>query len=142
MLQSIKHTHVESYTQAQSQSQLNLIHVADEVSATFELLKLLRHSNKQKGWTLLLAPDHVPSKTLLDTCSIDTSKLLVIRQKHLINLEYVLNSALTNGNFSAVVMWTNMMDTKALNTVTANSTTPLYCFVNNEEQLQPNTAIC
>ena len=90
MLQPITVRTVKSYQQHDESESVNLIKVEDEISATFEMLKVLHQYNSSNAWTLLIAPDHVPSKALLDSCSIDTSKLLVIRQKHLVNLEYVL----------------------------------------------------
>ena len=114
----------------------NLIQIEDEISATFELLKVLHQYNSSNAWTLLIAPDHVPSKALLDSCSIDTSKLLVIRQKHLVNLEYVLNSALHNGNFAAVITWTDIVNNQLLTNLSfdlSKTNTKLYCFTKNAQ---------
>lgn len=135
MLQPITLRTVKSYQQDNLSSSVNVIQIEDEISATFELLKVLHHYNSQNAWTLLIAPDHVPSKALLDSCSIDTSKLLVIRQKHLVNLEYVLNSALHNGNFAAVITWTDIVKGNQLADLSLNlehASAKLYCFTNNE----------
>jgi len=135
MLQPITLRTVKSYQQDNLSSSVNVIQIEDEISATFELLKVLHHYNSQNAWTLLIAPDHVPSKALLDSCSIDTSKLLVIRQKHLVNLEYVLNSALHNGNFAAVITWTDIVKGNQLADLSLNleqASAKLYCFSNNE----------
>lgn len=135
MLQPITVRTVKSYQQDNLSSSVNVIQIEDEISATFELLKVLHHYNSQNAWTLLIAPDHVPSKALLDSCSIDTSKLLVIRQKHLVNLEYVLNSALHNGNFAAVITWTDIVKGNQLADLSLNlehASAKLYCFTNNE----------
>lgn len=134
MLQPITLRTVKSYQQDNLSSSVNVIQIEDEISATFELLKVLHHYNSQNAWTLLIAPDHVPSKALLDSCSIDTSKLLVIRQKHLVNLEYVLNSALHNGNFAAVITWTDIVKGNQLADLSLNleqASAKLYCFSNN-----------
>lgn len=138
MLQTIDVRRVKSYQDTSATTHLHLVEVDDDISATFELLKILHQFNQQPGWTLLIAPDAVPSKSLLDSCSIDKSKLLVIRQKHLSNLEYVLNSALYNGNFSAVITWTNMLSVEQLNQLAQqpalnNKTAQLYSFVRNKE---------
>jgi len=135
MLQPITLRTVKSYQQDNLSSSVNVIQIEDEISATFELLKVLHHYNSQNAWTLLIAPDHVPSKALLDSCSIDTSKLLVIRQKHLVNLEYVLNSALHNGNFAAVITWTDIVKGNQLADLSLNleqASAKLYCFSKNE----------
>ncbi|PAJ75642.1 hypothetical protein CJF42_03880 [Pseudoalteromonas sp. NBT06-2] len=131
MLQTTDIRTIKSYDLNQTQSSINLIEIEDEISATFELMKILHQYNSQSGWTLLIAPDQVPSKSLLDSCSIDKSKLLVIRKKHLSNLDYVLNSALNNGNFSAVITWTNMLTEYQLDLLAKtkiSSNTNLYCF--------------
>ncbi|ATC94385.1 SulA-like leucine-rich domain-containing protein [Pseudoalteromonas tunicata] len=138
MLHTIDVRRIKSYQAVDSSSKLHLVEVSDEISATFELLKILHQYNHQNGWTLLIAPDAVPSKTLLDSCSIDKSKLLVIRQKHLANLDYVLNSALSNGNFAAIITWTNMLSHSQLELLAqhnAHISAQLYSFVRTE---QPN----
>jgi cell division inhibitor SulA len=112
MLQPITVRTVKSYQQDDQSDCVNVVQIEDEISATFELLKVLHQYNSLNAWTLLIAPDHVPSKALLDSCSIDTSKLLVIRQKHLVNIEYVLSSALHNGNFAAVITWTDIINNR------------------------------
>ncbi|SFC64659.1 SulA-like leucine-rich domain-containing protein [Pseudoalteromonas denitrificans] len=138
MHQSIEIRKVKSYNMTHCQSSLHSIEIEDDISATFELIKILHQYNSQNGWMLLIAPDHVPSKSLLDSCSIDKSKLLVIRKKHLSNLDYVLNSALNNGNFSAVITWTNMLTKYQLASIAkvkSSSNTNLYCFT---DQKKPN----
>ncbi|MEL0638991.1 SulA-like leucine-rich domain-containing protein [Pseudoalteromonas aliena] len=131
MLQPVTIRTVKSYQQDNDNKCVNLIKIEDEISATFELLKILHNYNSSNAWTLLIAPDHVPSKALLDSCSINTSKLLVIRQKHLVNLEYVLSSALHNGNFAAVVTWTDIVNNKLFTNLSLDlsKTTKLYCFI-------------
>jgi len=136
MLQPITVRTVKSYQQDNKSDCVNLIQIEDEISATFELLKVLHQYNNLNAWTLLIAPDHVPSKALLDSCSIDTSKLLVIRQKHLVDLEYVLNSALHNGNFAAVITWTDIVNNQLLTSLTLDlnkTRTKLYCFTKSTQ---------
>lgn len=136
MLQPITLRAVKSYQQDTQSDSINVIQIEDEISATFELLKVLHLYNNLNAWTLLIAPDHVPSKALLESCSIDKSKLLVIRQKHLVNLDYVLNSALHNGNFAAVITWTDIINNRQLDMLSLNlskTTTKLYCFTKNTQ---------
>lgn len=99
---------------------VKVINVQDSIQETMALLTILQSHNSENSWTLLLAPDAVPSKALLESLSIDHKKLLVIRQRHLINIEYVLQSALTNGNFGAVISWTNMLDEVTLSAIAGN----------------------
>lgn len=106
----------------QKTSKLKVINVQDDIQETLALIEILQKHTCENKWTLLLAPDAVPSKTLLESLSIDHSKLLIIRQRHLINIEYVVKSALKNGNFGAVVSWTNMLDEVTLSALYANQT--------------------
>lgn len=140
MLQPITVTQVKSY-HSTSENQIELIFTEDEISASLELLKVLHNCNQKHGWTLLIAPDNVPNKSMLQSCSIDSSKLLVIRQKHLVNLPYVLNSALNNGNFAAVITWTDIIKPNMLDSLNLSSSnkTKLFCFSKHveNEALQP-----
>jgi len=139
MLQPITVRTVKSYQQGDQSDCVNVVQIEDEISATFELLKVLHQYNSLNAWTLLIAPDHVPSKALLDSCSIDTSKLLVIRQKHLVNIEYVLSAALHNGNFAAVITWTDIINNQQLSQLSLNlshTRTKLYCFSKKSAQAE------
>ncbi|WP_138480446.1 SulA-like leucine-rich domain-containing protein [Pseudoalteromonas phenolica] len=108
---------------------INFVETPDEVCASLELLKIIHQCNNKQGWTLLIAPDHIPNKDMLEASSIDSSKLLVIRKKHIVDLEYVLNSALNNGNFAAVITWTGITDPEQLSQMHLSQTDiSLYCF--------------
>ncbi|MFY8273277.1 SulA-like leucine-rich domain-containing protein [Pseudoalteromonas sp. SSDWG2] len=134
MLHTAAIRHVKSYTEANAEP-INIVQTEDEISASFELLKIIHRYNKSKGWTLLVAPDHIPSRDLLDSCSIDTNKLLVIRRKHIVDVEYVLNCALQNGRYSAVVTWTDIVDEQQLESMqlnTQNAKAQLYCFTTDK----------
>ncbi|WP_462164115.1 SulA-like leucine-rich domain-containing protein [Pseudoalteromonas xiamenensis] len=140
MLQPISITQVKSY-RSDNENPVQIIYTEDEISASLELLKVLHTCNQKHGWTLLIAPDNVPNKMMLQSCSIDSSKLLVIRQKHLVNLPYVLNSALHNGNFAAVITWTDILKPSELETlhISPSNKTQLYCFSREaqQEELKP-----
>ncbi|RJE75895.1 hypothetical protein CWB96_19710 [Pseudoalteromonas citrea] len=108
---------------------VTLVRTADDINANLELLKIIHLCNKRHGWTLLIAPENIPNKAVLDSCSIDSSKLLVIRQKHISDLQYVLNAALSNGNFAAIITWTNIATATQLENMNLNlSDTELFCF--------------
>jgi len=62
MLQPITVRTVKSYQQHDESESVNLIKVEDEISVTFEMLKVLHQYNNSNAWTLLITPDHVPSK--------------------------------------------------------------------------------
>jgi cell division inhibitor SulA len=111
---------------------VNFVDTPDEICASLELLKIIHQCNHKQGWTLLIAPDHIPNKDMLEASSIDSSKLLVIRKKHIVDLEYVLNSALNNGNFAAVIAWTGVTNAEMLSQMHLSQTDiSLYCFTEN-----------
>lgn len=92
-----------------AQAQQCLIHVEDEISATFELIKIVQKADKHK-WTLLVAPAQVPNKALLSSCVQNIERLMVMRPWQLKNAEQTLKTALANGNFSAVVLWPEQVE--------------------------------
>ncbi|MCF2908133.1 hypothetical protein L1285_07335 [Pseudoalteromonas sp. DL2-H2.2] len=126
------HTQVQNISSHKTRSadkRYQLVHAEDDIISSLELLKILYRCNSLHRWTLLIAPDNIPSKALLDTSSIDSSKLLVLRQRHLINLEYVINSALCKGNFAAVITWTDIVSEQQLARFKlVDSDTELFCF--------------
>ncbi|WP_105212944.1 hypothetical protein [Pseudoalteromonas sp. T1lg22] len=135
MLHTAAVRHVKSYQQ-ENPAAINLVHTEDEISASFELLKIIHRYNSSNGWTLLVAPDHIPSRDLLDSCSIDTSKLLVIRRKHIVDCEYMLNCALQNGRFAAIVTWTDIVTLEQLEAMQLNThqaKAQLYCFASDAD---------
>ncbi|RZG05066.1 hypothetical protein EXT48_10165 [Pseudoalteromonas sp. CO348] len=110
-------------------NEINNVFVEDEIVASLELLKVLHKCQHKQGWTLLVAPDNVPNKSLLESASVDASKLLVIRQKHIYDLEYVLKSAISNGNFAAVVIWTDITSVQTINKMELPvSDVAIHCF--------------
>ncbi len=110
-------------------NEINNVIVEDEIVASLELLKVLHKCQHKQGWTLLVAPDNVPNKSLLESASVDASKLLVIRQKHIYDLEYVLKSAISNGNFAAVVIWIDITSVQTINKMELPvSDVAIHCF--------------
>ncbi|CAH9051697.1 hypothetical protein PSECIP111951_01622 [Pseudoalteromonas holothuriae] len=111
------------------------VKIEDDICASLELLKIVHQRNQKKGWTLLIAPDNIPSKSMMDSCSVDASKLLVIRRKHIVDLNYVLTSALNNGNFAAVITWVDILGPSELeNMHLPNSNTDIFCFSKAKQQ--------
>ena len=138
MLQTAAIRHVKSYQQ-DNPAAINIVQTEDEISASFELLKIVHRYNQSNGWTLLIAPDHIPSRDLLESCSVNTEKLLVIRRKHIVDVEYVLNCALQNGRYAAIISWTDIVDQQQLERMQLNThhaKAQLYCFTSNSEDKQ------
>ncbi|KZN50356.1 SulA-like leucine-rich domain-containing protein [Pseudoalteromonas luteoviolacea] len=112
----------------------NVLDAIDEQSINDMLLQILYRCNSKAGWTLLIAPDHVVNKSMLDSYDIDANKLLVLKQRDLINLEHTLDSALSNGNFAAVITWPGILSHKQIeHRSLSKSKTILYCFKNSDK---------
>lgn len=125
-----------SVEKAETSKTVNFVETPDEICASLELLKIIHQCNHKQGWTLLIAPDHIPNKDMLEASSIDSSKLLVIRKKHIVDLEYVLNSALNNGNFAAVITWTDITNEQQLSQMCLSQTDiSLYCFTQTNNKM-------
>ncbi len=145
MLQHFEKCKIKNYDAATSSSPFHLVEVEDDISASFELLKLLHNTSQQPGWTLLLAPDAVPTKTVLNSCAIDPSKLLVIRQRHLCNIKHVVKSALLNGNFSALIAWQGILSNpqlEALEQYVETSQAQFYCFTQANNNSSETEQLC
>lgn len=111
------------------------VHTEDDIIAAFKMLKIVEQYEQSNGWVLLIAPNNVPSKHLLETTSVNTDKLLVLREKHISDLAHVLHCALYNGKFSAVITWNNIVSPSQLAQLnTEKAAAKYYCFTERLEQ--------
>ena len=79
----------------------------DELTRSFELIKVLRQHQTDKRWTLLIAPSHIPDKALLDCCSVDMSHVLLVREKQIASMSDTIEKALNASTCCAIVAWCN-----------------------------------
>ena len=79
----------------------------DELTRSFELIKVLRQHQTNRRWTLLIAPTHIPDKTLLDCCSVDMSHVLLVREKQITSMPNAIEKALNANTCCAIVAWCN-----------------------------------
>lgn len=77
----------------------------DELSRSFELIKVLRQHQANKRWTLLIAPSHIPDKALLDCCSVDMKHVLIVREKQITSMSKTIETALSCNTCCAIVAW-------------------------------------
>lgn len=77
----------------------------DELTRSFELIKVLRQHQNDKRWTLLIAPSHIPDKALLDCCSVDMSHVLIVREKQIASMSKTIEKALSCNTCCAIVAW-------------------------------------
>jgi len=80
-----------------------------------ELVFILRQHQHQSGWVLLVAPNQLPDKSRLAACGVDVSRLLLIQQKQISNIDTVLRHALASSTCAAVVVWQDQFGAESLN---------------------------
>ncbi len=92
-----------------SQVYSHQVNTDDELESTFELIKLLRQFEQSDRWTLLIAPENLPDKSLLNGCAVDMDRVLVIHEKQTQSIqnsiEDTIETALSHATCSAVIAW-------------------------------------
>jgi cell division inhibitor SulA len=96
---------VKSYQDGQQQTYSHVVKTEDTLSANFELIKILRSFHQSGRWTLLIAPENIPDKTLLNCCSVDMDNVLVVHEKRINSVMATIENALSQATCSAVVAW-------------------------------------
>jgi len=81
----------------------------DDIDVHFELIKIIKRYEFCVGWTLLIAPDHLPRKDILVSCSVNLDKVLIVRRKHCNRVLDVAKRALKHDNCSAMVIWDDLI---------------------------------
>ncbi len=79
-----------------------------------ELLFIIQQHQQQSGWVLLLAPNQLPDKSTFTGFDVDMSKVLMIQQKQISNIDTVLSDALSSSTCSAVVVWQDQFSDSSL----------------------------
>ncbi len=89
----------------------------DEILTHFELIKIIKRYEHCHGWTLLIAPDHLPNKDIMEKCSVNMSKVLIVHKKYCRDVINAANKALKYDNFSALVLWNDEVDAEQIEQV-------------------------
>ena len=89
---------------------IHFVSAEDKLSEAFELIKILRQHQQSNRWTLLIAPQNIPDKALLDCCSVDMNHVLVVREKQITSVMATIESALLGSTCSAIVAWGEQWD--------------------------------
>ena len=114
----------------------NRQNTASEISQHIELIRIIKRYEYCHGWTLLIAPDHLPKKDVLVNAGINLDKVLIIHKKHCTDVLFKSYQALKQDNFSALVVWDNLItesEMQLLKIKAEYTTTSLY-FLNNKAQ--------
>lgn len=100
-----KHTASFGVINRQTAKHWHFLDGQDELTRSFELIKVLRQHQADKRWTLLIAPSHIPDKALLDCCSVDMRHVLIVREKQITSMSKTIEKALNCRTCSAIVAW-------------------------------------
>lgn len=101
----------------------------DSLSESFELIKILRSHQHSGRWTVLIAPQNIPDKALLNCCSVDMGQVLVVHAKQTQDVLATVENALRQSTCSAVVAWCDQLPierVKQINQVAAQSNCHFY----------------
>lgn len=93
----------------------------DEIDFHLELIKIIKRYEACHGWTLLIAPDHLPNKSVLKSCSVNLDKVLIVHKKHCQDVKLVANQALHHDNCSAVVICNDLIDAQDIEKLRAKA---------------------
>ena len=94
-----------------------------------ELLKIINRHESCYGWTMIIAPNNLPKKSLLVAAGINLEKVLIVQTKDCFDVLFTAYKALKQDNCSALVVWDNLIsnnELKLLETIASASATKLY----------------
>jgi cell division inhibitor SulA len=106
----------------------------DDLNSHFELIKIIKRYEYCCGWTLLIAPDHLPKKDILTHHNINLDKVLIVHKKHCTDILFTAYQGLRNENCSALVIWDgliNQSEYALLNAKAKSVNTALYLLNKN-----------
>lgn len=81
----------------------------DELNLHYELIKIIKRYEYCSGWTLLIAPDHLPKKEILKSYDVNLDKVLIVHKKHCRDILFTAYQGLRNENCSALVIWDGLI---------------------------------
>ncbi|GHB74331.1 hypothetical protein GCM10008107_24640 [Psychrosphaera saromensis] len=80
-----------------------------ELSSHLELVNIIKRFEYCSGWTLLIAPDHLPKKDVLKQYAVNLDKVLIVHKKHCNDVLFTAYQGLRNENCSALVIWDGLI---------------------------------
>ena len=83
--------------------------IEQEVDEHFELIKIIQRYQQCHGWTMLIAPNHLPNKTTMKEAGVNLDKVLVVHKKNCPDVLFSAYQALKNDNCSALVIWEELI---------------------------------
>ncbi len=94
---------------AQSQTMMALSEQQQDIDSHIELIKIIKRFEYCCGWTLLIAPDHLPKKQVLKQHAVNLDKVLIVHKKQCSDVLLTAYQGLKNENCSALVIWDGLI---------------------------------
>lgn len=107
--------------------------IEQELDVHQELIKIISRYQACHGWTLLIAPNHLPNKSTLKAAGINLEKVLILHKKNCPDVLFSAYQAIKNDNCSALVIWEELVSSvewQLLESRAKTSTTHLYLLNN------------
>jgi cell division inhibitor SulA len=107
-----------------------------ELSSHLELVNIIKRFEYCSGWTLLIAPDHLPKKDVLKRYAVNLDKVLIVHKRHCSDVLFTAYQGLRNENCSALVIWDGLISTSEyalLNAKAKTVNTALYLLNKNTD---------
>ncbi len=83
--------------------------VEQELDTHQELIKIISRYQACHGWTLLIAPNHLPNKATLKAAGLNLDKVLIVHKKNCPDVLFSAYQAIKNDNCSALVIWEELV---------------------------------
>ena len=107
--------------------------IEQELDAHQALIKIISRYQSCYGWTLLIAPNHLPNKATLKAAGINLEKVLILHKKNCPDVLFSAYQAIKNDNCSALVIWEELVSSvewQLLESRSKTSATHLYLLNN------------
>lgn len=89
-----------------TQGNSNLIS-KDIIDTHLELIKIIKRYEFSAGWTLLIAPEQLPDKHIMNSCSVNLDKVLTVKRKYCRSAFELAKQAISYDNCAVLVIWDN-----------------------------------
>lgn len=100
----------QSLVQPRAQTMLEISEQQQEIDTHIELIKIIKRFEYCCGWTLLIAPDHLPKKQVLKQHAVNLDKVLIVHKKQCSDVLLTAYQGLKNENCSALVIWDGLIN--------------------------------
>lgn len=83
---------------------------ADLIDTHLELIRIIKRYEYSAGWTLLIAPEKLPDRNIMASCSVKLDKVLTIRKKYCRSAFEIAKQAIAFENCAVLVIWDDVIN--------------------------------